>query len=50
MLLNLGSCHGDPPDYLNGQIGFSSVDRNDNRLVGVVSSHNAILDISRLGR
>jgi hypothetical protein len=47
MLLKVGDCQGRPPQYLDGNIGFSSVKLTDSRVVGVVSLHNSTLDISR---
>lgn len=47
MVLLIGTCHGRPPNYLQGQIGFTSVNLSDRRIVGVEPRQNGVLDISR---
>ena len=47
MVLVIDKCSGNPPDYLQGKIGFSSVGPADLHLFGVDSVHNCWLDISR---
>jgi serine/threonine-protein kinase len=47
MLLDVGYCQGHPPAYLQGKIGFSSVEPTDHRVLGVDSLHNSLLSISR---
>jgi hypothetical protein len=47
MLLIIGTCHGNPPDYLQGKIGFGSVDPSDQRVMGVDQMHDGVLNISR---
>jgi hypothetical protein len=47
MLLIIGTCHGSPPEYLQGKIGFGSVDPSDRRVMGVDQMHDGVLSISR---
>ena len=47
MLLTIGSCHGRPPSYLQGKVGFSAVNPDDRRLMGMDSRHNSWLEITR---
>ncbi len=47
MLLVVGNCQGSPPAYLQGKIGFSSVEPTDRQIFGVDSVHNGLLNISR---
>ncbi len=47
MVLVIDKCSGNPPDYLQGKIGFSSVGPADLHLFGVDSVHNCWLDITR---
>jgi hypothetical protein len=47
MLINIDNCLGRPPNYFQGNIGFSSVKPTDRQLLGVDSLHNCWLDISR---
>jgi serine/threonine protein kinase len=47
MLLIVGTCHGNPPDYLQGKIGFGSVAPSDRRVMGVDQMHDGLLSISR---
>ena len=47
MLLDVGHCQGHPPAYLQGKIGFSSVEPTDRRVLGVDPMHNSLLNISR---
>jgi hypothetical protein len=47
MVLLIGTCRGRPPNYLQGRIGFTSVNLSDRRIVGVEPRQNGVLDISR---
>jgi len=48
MLLNIGSCQGNPPAYFfEGKIGFSSVEITARQVFGVDPAHNTLLSISR---
>jgi hypothetical protein len=47
MLLVVGNCQGHPPAYLQGKIGFSSVEPTARQVFGVDSLHNSLLNISR---
>ncbi len=47
MVLLIGTCQGRAPDYLQGTIGFSSVNLTDRRVVGIELQHNAVLDLTR---
>jgi hypothetical protein len=47
MLLDVGNCQGHPPAYLQGKIGFSSVEPTARQVFGVDSLHNSLLNISR---
>lgn len=48
MLLNIGSCQGNPPPYFfEGKIGFSSVELTARQVFGVDLAHNSLLNISR---
>jgi hypothetical protein len=47
MLLKVGTCQGNPPDYLQGKIGFSSVELTAQQVFGVDPAHNSLLKISR---
>jgi hypothetical protein len=47
MLLKVGACQGHPPDYLQGKIGFSSVELSTHQVFGVDAAHNSLLNISR---
>lgn len=48
MLLNVGSCQGNPPAYFfEGKIGFSSVELTARQVFGVDPGHNSVLNISR---
>jgi zinc-ribbon domain len=47
MLLKIGTCQGNAPDYLQGKIGFSSVELTARQVFGVDPAHNSLLNISR---
>ncbi len=47
LVLKVANCQGQPPDYLPGKIGFSSVEVTATQMVGVNSAHNSFLNISR---
>ncbi len=47
MLVVVGNCQGHPPAYLQGKIGFSSVEPTARQVFGVDSLHNSLLNISR---
>jgi hypothetical protein len=47
MVLIVGTCQGTPPNYLQGRIGFSSVNPADHQLLGVDQMHDGLLGISR---
>jgi hypothetical protein len=47
MLLKVANCQGHPPAYLQGKIGFSSVELSATQVFGVDSAHNSLLNISR---
>ena len=47
MVLKVANCQGQPPAYLQGKIGFASVEVTATQMFGVDSAHNSFLNISR---
>ncbi len=47
MVLQVAKCQGQPPTYLEGKIGFASVELSARQAFGVDSAHNSFLNISR---
>jgi hypothetical protein len=47
MVLQVAKCKGQPPAYLEGKIGFASVEPSARQAFGVDSAHNSFLNISR---
>jgi serine/threonine protein kinase len=47
MVLIIGTCRGNPPDYLQGTFGFASVNLDDRQALGVEQKHNSLLSLNR---
>jgi ketosteroid isomerase-like protein len=47
MLLKIADCQGHPPAYLQGYIGFSSIELTARQVFGVDPSHNGWLNINK---
>jgi hypothetical protein len=47
MLLIVGTCHGRPPQYLKGKIGFTPVNSSDRQATGMDQVHDSLVRISR---
>ncbi len=47
LMLKVADCQGQPPAYLQGKIGFSSVEMSAKQMFGVDSAHNSFLNITR---
>jgi serine/threonine protein kinase len=47
LLLIVGACHGRPPEYLKGSIGFASVNSSDRQATGMDQVHDSLVRISR---
>jgi hypothetical protein len=47
MVVKVANCQGQPPAYLQGKIGFASVELSAKQMFGVDSAHNSFLNISR---
>ena len=47
LVVKVADCQGQPPAYLQGKIGFSSVELSAKQMFGVDSAHNSFLNITR---